>query len=373
MIRIFRSNHHPGGVELVRLRLRRIGWLLLSSMLLVASACGSDSGGEAGGTAEGGETDVTLLMAFVHSMDAVQFYFAEDLGYFDQCGLDVTMKTAANVGNPTQLVISDAVDYAIIDPLTFISAMHRGLPIAGIAQDTARTGVSYFSLKDTDIEAPEDLPGHRVGVNPGNDNLWFIKEIMRNELSPEDEQQVDIVPTNFSITPLLTGNVDVYSTWTTDESWHIAEENEGFEFNVMKSFEHGIRTMGNIIITKSERLEESPEEVRRFLAAVSAGREEVVPENRDEAVEAALKRIDKDVTPEIEERVFDEAHLLQVSPLWEEKGVGWHDPEAYEQTQQLLLDNGELEEALPVEELYTTEVLEDVFVDGKADLQGVCD
>lgn len=352
--------------------LRSISMFVLAAMVLVAGACGEESDPGTSAESAGGETDLTLLMAFVHSMDAVQFYFADDLGYFEQCGLDVTMKTAANVGNPTQLVLSDVVDYAIIDPLTYISAIHRGLPIVGIAQDTARTGVSYFSLKETGIESPDDLPGHVVGVNPGNDNLWFIKSIMANELSPDEVDQVEIVPTNFSITPLLSGKVDVYSTWTTDESWHVAEVDEDFEFNVIKSYEHGIQTMGNIIITKKERLEESPDEVRRFLAAVSAGREEVIPENADAAVEATLKRIDKDVSAEIEMRVFEEAYLLQVSPLWEEKGVGWHDPEAYEQTQQLMLDNDVIEEAIPVEELYTTEILEDVFVDGKADLEGIC-
>lgn len=353
----------------------RSGWIsLLASLVLIAAACGGDSeeGSDAGADGTGGADDVTLLMAFVHSMDAVQYYLADDLGYFEQCDVDVTMRTAANVGNPTQLVVSDAVDYAIIDPLTYISAVHRDVPIVAIAQDTARTGVSYFSLKETGIEGPEDLPGHIVGVNPGNDNLWFVRQIMKENLSPEEQENVDIVPTNFSINPLLSGRVDAYSTWTTDESWHVAEEEEGFEFNVIKSYEHGIRTMGNVIITKQERLEEDPEGVSRFLAAVSAGLEEVVPENADIAVEAALKRIDKDVSAEIEERVYDEFLLLQQNPLWEEKGVGWHDPEAYGQTQDLLLENGELDEALPVEELYTTEVLEEVFVDGKADLEGVC-
>lgn len=347
---------------------------MVACLVLLVTACGGDSdeessGGEAGAS---GEADLTLLMAFVHSMDAVQYYFADDLGYFEQCNLDVTMKTAANVGNPTQLVVNDAVDYAIIDPLTYISARHRGIPIVAIAQDTARTGVSYFSLEETGIESPEDLPGHVAGVNPGNDNLWFLRQIMKDNLSPEEQEQVEIVPTNFSITPLLSGRVDVYSTWTTDESWHVAEVDEGFDFNIIKSFEHGIRTMGNVIITKQERLEENPDEVRRFLAAVSAGLEQVVPENADAAVEAALKRIDKDVTPEIETRVYEEFLQLQQNPLWEEQGVGWHDPEAYSQTQDFLVENGELDEALPVEELYTTEVLEEVFVDGKADLDAVC-
>lgn len=356
----------------MRARLRWISLFLLAGLFLAASACGSDSGADGSAEGAGSEEDVTLLMAFVHSMDAVQYYFADDLGYFEQCGIDVTMKTAANVGNPSQLVVSDAVDYAIIDPLTYISAVHRGIPIVAIAQDTARTGVSYFSLAEAGIDSPDDLPGHTVGVNPGNDNLWFLKEIMSENLTPEEQEQVNIVPSNFSINPLLSGRVDAYSTWTTDESWHVAEVSEGFEFNVIKSFEHGIETMGNVIITKRDRLQENPEEVRRFLTAVSAGLEEVVPENADMAVESALKRIDKDVSPEIEKRVYEEFLQLQQNPLWEEKGVGWHDPKAYEQTQDFLIDNGELDEALPVEELYTTEVLEEVFVDGKADLEGIC-
>jgi hypothetical protein len=37
------------------------------------------------------------------------------------------------------------------------------------------------------------------------------------------------------------------------------------------------------------------------------------------------------------------------------------------------LDNGEIEKKFPVNELYTEDVLEQVFADGRVDLESACD
>lgn len=342
----------------------------LVATTLVLAACGGRAE-DSSGAAAGAKEDVDLLLAYLHDMVAVQYYFAKDFGYFDQCGIDVNYKTAAEVENPAQLVVAKTVDYAIIDPLTYISSRHRGLPIVAIAQDTARTGVAYVSLEKTGIDDPEDLPGHNVGVNPGGDNLWFLQKIMQDHLTAEQVEQVNIVPAGFSIQPLMTGSIDVYTAWITDSSLNSLMA-EGQDFNLIRAFDYGIKTMGNVIVTHEETLEENPDQVRHFLAAVSAGLEDVVPANRDKAVDSALKRIEDDISPEVERSIFDSLLELLQDPVWDERGVGWHSPDAYAQTQDFLLENGEISEALPVEELYTEEVLEQVFKDGQVDLQSAC-
>jgi hypothetical protein len=53
-------------------------------------------------------------------------------------------------------------------------------------------------------------------------------------------------------------------------------------------------------------------------------------------------------------------------------GAGWHNPDGYAQTQDFLVDNGEITEPLPVDQLFTTEVLEEVMVDGEPQIDQVC-
>ncbi|MPZ69214.1 MAG: PhnD/SsuA/transferrin family substrate-binding protein [Actinobacteria bacterium] len=340
-------------------------------VVFILASCAQDDGDETS-SAAGGKDKVNVLLAFVHGIDFVHYYLAEDLGFFDRCGLDVELKTAANVENPAQLVVGGAVDFALIDPITTISAVHRELPLVAIAQDTARTGVTYYSLKETGIESPADLPGHTIGLNPGGDNVWFLEKIMEDNLTPEQIEQVTIVPSDFSINPLLTGRVDGYSTWTTDAAVSVAEQ-DGFELNGLKAYDYGIRTTGNLLVTNKEHLSgDQLDLTTRFLAAVSAGLEQLTPENTEAAVDAALSRMDEAPSREAMASVYEALLDLQENPLYDENGVGWHDPFAYEQTQDFLLDNGEVSELLPVEQLYTTEVLEEIFTDGKVDLDKVC-
>jgi NitT/TauT family transport system substrate-binding protein len=344
---------------------------LVGALALVAAACNGD-GDE--GQQEGQQQqkdDVKFLLAFVHDMVAVQYYFAEDLGYFDQCGIDIEFQTAAEVENPGQLIVAGAVDIGILDPLSYISGIHRGLPFVGIAVDTARTGVAYVSLKETGIEGPEDLPGHTVGVNPGSDNLWFLEKIMEDNLTPQQQEQVNIVPAGFAIEPLLAGRFDAFTAWTTDSSLN-SLKHEGREFNEIRANEHGIETMGNVIVTSEQTLEEKPDMVRRFLAAVLGGFEALTPENEEQAIDSALERIGEDIPREVEASIYQQLLELQQDPLWDEMGAGWHNPDGYAQTQDFLLENGEIEEELPVEELYTTEILEDVMVDGEPQIDQVC-
>lgn len=345
---------------------------IMAALALVSASCGDSGESPDGGAAGNASNDhVKFLLAYVHDMVAVQYYFAEDLGYFDQCGIDIEYQTAADVENPGQLILGGAVDIGILDPLTYISGVHRGLPYIAIAEDTARTGVSYVSLKETGIEGPQDLPGHTVGVNPGGDNLWFLQKIMDDNLTPEQQAEVNIVPAGFSIQPLIAGRIDAYTAWTTDSALN-SLKHDGYEFNEIRANENGIQTMGNVIVVSKQMLEENPDLVTRFLAAVSGGFEALTPENEEQAIDSALARIGEDIPREVEGSIYQQLLELQQDPVWDEMGVGWHNPDAYAQTQDFLLANGEISEAMPVEDLYTTEVLEKVIVDGQPQIDEVC-
>jgi NitT/TauT family transport system substrate-binding protein len=345
--------------------------VLLVSFVVLAAGCGGSDAGNDGENGADQPDQVKFLLAFVHDMVAVQYYFADDFGYFEQCGIDIEYQTAADVENPGQLILAGAVDIGILDPLTYISGLNRGLPYVAIAVDTARTGVAYVSLKETGIEGPEDLPGHTVGVNPGSDNLWFLEKIMEDNLSPEQQEQVNIVPAGFSIQPLLAGSMDAYTAWTTDSALNTLKH-EGTEFNEIRANEHGIQTMGNVIVVSEKTLEEKPDMVKRFLAAVLGGFGELTPENEEKAIDSALERIGEDIPREVEASIYQQLLELQQDPVWDEMGAGWHNPDGYAQTQDFLVDNGEITEPLPVDQLFTTEVLEEVMVDGEPQIDQVC-
>ena len=346
---------------------------VLGLILLVTSAC-STSSSDSDSEGSPSRAEASLLLSFLHDISTSYFYIAEDRGYLDDCGIDLELQTAAEVENPVQLLVAGEVDYAVLDPLSYIASVHRGLPVIAIAEDFAKHPAAYISFKETGIEGPEDLPGHVVGLQPGLDFEFFLKQIIRENLTPEQQEAVRTVPVGFDIRPLLTGRVDAYATFSSSAA--IGQQvAEGQEFNFIRASDYGIDVPGNVIVTTTQRVEEEPDEVKRILAAVLKGMEENrLPENADESIDASLARMDAPLDREVMASIYTELADLRSHPEWTSNGVGWNVSESYAQAQRILLEAGEIDEELPPDSLFTNEFLEEIFDDqGKVtDLSTIC-
>jgi NitT/TauT family transport system substrate-binding protein len=344
---------------------------LLAAMLVLAmvtvTACGDDddSGANGGANGKSSKEHVSMLLAFLPDMISVPYLMAKEKGYMEQCGFDFEPKSAADVENPTQLLLKGQVDYAILDPFTYLSALDKGLPVTSIAEDSVHTGVAYASLAKTGINGAEDLPGHTVGIQPGLDSKIFFDYIVENEVPQEQQDEVKTVPVGFDIRPLMTNSVDVINLFPTNTNINELEE-KGEKFNLIRASDYGIDLQAGLIVTTKDRVEDNPDEVKRFLTAISLGQQAALdPANADEAVDLVFDALpDIDVSRDVERKIYPEVMKLRQGGLWDEKGPGFHNPEAFAQAQELLQGADLLDEPLPEDELYTDQFLEEIFSDG---------
>lgn len=365
--------------------------LLLAGVvaLLVMAACGGGegAGGDTAATpdagAAGGEQSptadegagtpaapaelepVTLLLSFLPDMVAIQYLIAEELGYYEQCGIDFEYQSAAEVENPLQLLVGGAVDYAVIDPLSHVSGVDKNLPIMAIAEDSAKTPIAWASFVETGVEGPEDLPGKTVGIQPGLDSALFFEHVLERELTPEQAAQVNQVPVGFDIQPLLAGTVDVITLWPTNANINLLEA-EGREFNLIRASDYGVAVSGNLLVTTTQRIEENPEQVLRVLTAVTGGQlASIDPANGELAVNVVVRELGEEIPMEVGLEMYEEVGKLKQHPEWEDKGVGWNRESNYQQINDFLIQAEEIDEPVPLEQLFTNEFLEQVFPEGR--------
>jgi NitT/TauT family transport system substrate-binding protein len=335
-----------------------VGLVVLAAA--VATACGGGAGksGQAEKTKEGNDK-VSLLLSFLPDMIGIQYLLGEDLGYYKQCGIDFEWKSAAEVENALQLVVGGSVDYAVIDPLSYVAGVHKGLPVVAIATDTPKTAVAYASFADKGVATPADLPGNRVGIQPGLDSQLFLDHIIK-DLPEGERKKVKTAPVGFDLRPLLTKSVDVITLWPTNTN--IAEEQaKGTKFNLIKASEHGVTVPGNVLVTTKARVEKSPDQVKRVLAAFTAGQAASLdPANSDRAVDVVRKLAESDIPREVEADIYKRVGELKQDPAWSEKGIGWNTTEAYSQTQTFLKDAGEIDKELPVDSLFNNTFLQEL-------------
>lgn len=357
----------------------RLGAVLLTVVLL-AVACSSNNNSNAnqsGGPSTASTDHVNLLLAYLPDMIADHYLLAQHFGDFKTCGIDISFKSAADVSNALQLLITGGVDYAVVDPFTYISGLTKGLPIMAIGEEVARTGVTYVSLATDGITGPQDLPGKVVGVSPGLDNELYLKQIMQQNLTPSQQAQVKFVPSGNSLQPLLTGQIDLSSEWFVNTNV-AAVQAKGIKLNFLNALDYGIAVPGNVIVTTTKRIQENPDEVRRVLAAAAAGQyESLDPSNADLAVQLVTQAMGADqvAPPGVEKAIFNEVQKLKQAPEWQQYGPMWNIADGYTQAEHFLVLAGQLQssQVLPPEQMFTNQFLQEIYPPGtQFDLQNAC-
>jgi NitT/TauT family transport system substrate-binding protein len=279
--------------------------------------------------------------------------------------MDLEIQTAADVENPLQLLVGGAVDFALVDPLSYITAVQRGVPVVAIGTDVAVTPVAYASFADKGVKSPEDLVGKTVGIEPGGDSQWFFDKIIKDNLTPAQIAKIKTVAVGYGLQSLLTHQVDVKSLWPTNTDIN-ARIAQGDMYNFLRAADYGITVPGNLIVTTQKRVDQQPESVTKFLGMTLNGMtDSLSPDFKDEAVKSAAKRMEGNVPAAVIGRAYEAFWKVRTSKLWDEKGIGWNDPAGYEQAQDLILENGEGKKKLPVDKLYTDKFLKSVTKAGK--------
>lgn len=147
----------------------------VGALALVATLAACGSGGSADpnegdtGSGDNGTTEVTVGMIPTSSFAGV--FVAQDQGFFEEAGLDVTVSVVSNAASIVPAVLNGQMQFGTVATPPFLSAIDKGLAITGIAPTT---GVTTDPEKDTgcimvssgsDITSVDDLVGKTVATN----------------------------------------------------------------------------------------------------------------------------------------------------------------------------------------------------------------
>lgn len=112
-------------------------------------------------------------------------YYAKDLGYFQDAGLDVTIQSISNGAVITSSVISDSIDIGWSNIISLAAAYKRGLPVtiigAGGLWVNGSLATQLMVRKDSALHTAADLSGKVIGttgladVGQFGPELWIDK------------------------------------------------------------------------------------------------------------------------------------------------------------------------------------------------------
>lgn len=232
-------------------------------------------------------TEITFQLSWTHEYSSSGFYMAEVNKHFADQNLKVTLEEGGFVGGsyiePTDAVLSGAVQFGLSDATTILQARSQGKPVVAIATVLQRNPTAIIFLANSNIQQPRDLIGKTVAAADGG-----ARQLLETMLTDQgiDLADVNIIArTDFGIDPLLDGSVDALVGWIINEG--VAMREADAEPGFMLFSDYGIPNYATVIFTTEDMINNSPALVERFLRATIAGFEDVV-EDPEAATDATL-------------------------------------------------------------------------------------
>jgi NitT/TauT family transport system substrate-binding protein len=353
-------------------------WLaaVFAALVLGLAACGGDDDDE-GGDAAGGTTtqatqsadEVTLQLKWVTQAQFAGYYAAAEEGYYEDEGLDVTIRPGGPDIVPEQVVLGGQAEFGINWLDNTLATRDKGQNIVNIAQVFTRSGMTEVTWKDTGLDNIAKLKGKKVGVWLGGNEHKLFAALNKNGLDPQKD--VKIVAQPFDMNLLLNREVDAAAAMTYNELAQVLEQENPRtgelykleDLNVMKMSDLGTGALEDgIFVTEDWIADEANQDVaRRFLKASFRGWV-FCRDNQDECLQHVL-----DNGPTLGEG-HQRWQLNEINALiWPApQGIGVMDPESFQITADIAKD-GKIITKPATDDAYRTDVAEAAMQELKDD------
>ena len=149
----------------------------------------------------------TRLSWFINSLHS-GFLVAEELGFYEEAGLDITNNPGGPDFPSINLVVGGADDFGLIsgiDPL--LIARSKGVPIKAIAVLHQKDPNVFLSLKESGITEPKEFEGKKIGIWYGHPTESYYRGMMKN--LGVDTSTITEIPIKFDVSPLLSKQIDI--------------------------------------------------------------------------------------------------------------------------------------------------------------------
>jgi len=201
-------------------------WLaaLLAALAFGLAACGGDDeGGEpAGGEGTPAEMqDVTLQLKWVTQAQFAGYYAAKEQGYYEEEGLNVTIRPGGPDIVPEQVVLGGQAEFGINWLDNTLATRDQGGEIINIAQVFTRSGMTEITWKDSGLDAITELEGKKVGVWLGGNEHKLFAALNKNGLDPQSD--VEIVAQPFDMNLFVNREIDAAAAMTYNELAQVLE------------------------------------------------------------------------------------------------------------------------------------------------------
>lgn len=325
---------------------------MFSLLIVLLTACNANDSeqGKEEKSADKARKEVSVVLDWTPNTNHTGLYVAKEKGYFEEQGLDVDIKMPGEAG-ADQLVASGKADFGVSYQEGITEARVQDIPIVSIAAVIQHNTSGFASPKEKDITEPKDFEGKTYGGWGAPLEKAVISSLMKQD--DANVEKVDIV--NMGDTDFFTAverDIDfawIFYGWTGVEA---ELRNEEINMVYLTDYTEKLDYYTPVLATNETMIEEDPDTIKQFLAAVTKGYELAI-ENPDEAAEILIQ-----AEPDLD------ADLVKASQKWladkyQDDAARWGEQklEVWKNYSTWMYDNDLLDKPLDSEKAFTNEFL----------------
>jgi len=345
---------------------------LIAVVTLVGVACGPTAGSAApGGTASSSDEPsgsapasgegslepsqepvaLTVGLGFIPNVQFAQFYLADQAGYYEEAGLDVTFQNKIDPDLVT-LVGQGSIDLGLADGTSVIPAVSNGIPIRYVATIYGRFPSVVFAKASSGIANPADLKGRKLGIPGRFGSSWIMLQALLSsvDLTPDDLQIIEY-PDFGQGAAVTQGAVDAATGFTNNEPVQLRLTGE--EVNVLR-VDEVTPLPGNGLIVGRAALDSKGDAIAAFVAATLRAMDEISADP-EKGLAAALSAVPElATTRDTQAAILDATIEVWRGPNQEARGLGAIEPRDWEQSVACMTELGLVPNPVTVEDLIDT-------------------
>ncbi|MGM0533977.1 MAG: ABC transporter substrate-binding protein [Campylobacterota bacterium] len=243
---------------------------------------------------------VELLLKWKHQFQFAGFYMAKEKGWYDKAGLDVSFKEVSGSTDVIADVAAGKSDFGISDSVLIYRWLGgaRVKALMAVLQDSP---IAFITLAKSNISTLQDLQNRKVELaRQSIHNTSLLAMLKANDISIKHS------PRDFSVAPLIRGDVDVISGYLSNEPFTLRDK--GYQTNTIRPKDYGFDFYGDILFTSQQMADQNPKTVDSFYEASKKGWEYALT-HPEEAVEVIMQKYN--TQNKTKDMLAYEAHIIK--------------------------------------------------------------
>src|SRR6266540_2072480 len=319
--------------------------LITLGMTLALAGCSNRT--STNGTGE--LTKIRLPMGYIPNIQFAPFYVAIQKGYFREAGIEIEFDYKFETDG-VALVGAGELPFAIVSGEQVLLARAQGLPVTYVAAWYQQYPVSVVAKSELGILIPQDLKGKKIGL-PGLYGASYVglRALLFEAKMKESDVTLDSIGFN-QVDLFAAGQQNIVVGYTANEPIQLrARSIPVTEIRVADY----VQLASNGILASEKVIQENPQLVRAFVGAFLKGLADTI-NNPDEAFKVSESYIPNfaDLDANVQKQI-----LKTSIEEWKTNRLGYSDPKAWENMQDVLLNNGLTTEKLDLSKAYTNEFI----------------